>query len=241
MSADLTRLIAEVDAVLLDFDGPVCGVFSGYPARDVAAELVELLHRHGVQPPPSLTTGQDPLEVLRWTGSTGDPGVIRTVEDALCAAERRAVEVARPAPFGREVIVAARQAGLPIVIVTNNSVGAVSAYLAKHRLTGHVSSVVGRAYADPARMKPNPEPILRGAQAVNTEPGRSVIIGDSVSDIDGGRAAGVRLIGYANRPSKVDAFSRAGAEVIVTSMGSIAEALIRRYETADEAAFGPAG
>ena len=68
-----------------------------------------------------------------------------------------------------------------------------------------------------------------------------MIIGDSVSDIDGGRAAGVRIIGYANRPSKVDAFNRAGAEVIVTSMGTIAEALIRRYETADEAARGPAG
>ncbi|HET6483364.1 MAG TPA: HAD family phosphatase [Actinoplanes sp.] len=236
MSADLARLLAEVDAVLLDFDGPVCSVFAGYPARDVAADLVELLDGQGIHPPPSLTTEQDPLEVLRWTGTAGDRVVTRLVEDALCAAELRAVEVAAPTPYGREVIVAARQAGLPVAIVSNNSAGAVSAYLVKHRLNGHVTSVVGRAYADPARMKPSPEPIVRGAQILSTEPNRAVLIGDSKSDIEGGRAAGVRIIGYANRPAKADAFQRAGAEVIVTSMAPIAEALISRSEAGEEAA-----
>ena len=237
MSAELSQLLADVDAILLDFDGPVCGVFSGYPAHDVAADLVELLHRHGIQPPHSLAGEEDPLEILRWAGSAGDQDMTRMVEDALCEAEARAVEVATPTPYGREVIVAARQAGLPVAIVSNNSAGAVTAYLVKHRLTGHVASVVGRAYADPARMKPNPEPIVRGAETVGTKPDRSVIVGDSVSDIEGGKAAGVRIIGFANRPSKSNPLHSAGAEVVVTSMGPIAEALVGRCEAAE----GPAG
>ncbi|PZF84399.1 HAD family hydrolase [Micromonospora deserti] len=226
MTADLGRLLAGVGAVLLDFDGPVCSIFAGYPAPQVAAELVDVLRRHGVDVPPDLASEPDPLEVLRRTGSAGEHGITRAVEDALCAAERRAVETAEPAPYGREVIVAARHAGMPVAVVSNNSAGAVSAYLAAHRLAVYVSSVVGRAYADPNRMKPNPEPILQAARAVGEPPSRCVLVGDSLSDIDGARAAGVGVIGYANRPAKVETFRAAGADVVIASMSELACALI---------------
>ncbi|MFG1607184.1 HAD family hydrolase [Actinoplanes sp. NPDC049265] len=224
MSADLARLLAEVDAILLDFDGPVCGIFAGYPAPKIAAELVELLQRRGVDLPPDLAAETDPLEILRWTGSVGDQAVTRAVEDALCAAECRAVESASPTPYGREVIVAAQQAGLLVAAVSNNSAGAVTAYLTAHRLAGYVSPVIGRAYAEPSRMKPNPEPILQAVQALDIPPGQAVLVGDSLSDIVGATAAGVRSIGYANRPAKVDAFQE--ADVVIESMGALAKALV---------------
>lgn len=242
MNADLDRLFDEVDAILLDFDGPICKIFAGYPARDVAAELVDLLYRHGVNVPAPLASETDPLEVLRWTGSTGDQAVTRTVDNALSAAEGRAVATAAPTPYGREVIVAARQAGLPVAVVSNNSAGAVNAYLAAHRLIGHVAPVIGRAYADPSLMKPNPDPILRAVHALGTSPDRTVLVGDSTSDIEGGRAAGIRVIAYANRPPKVDTLRNAGAEMVITSMGPIAEVLVRRCEQAEEqTSLGRAG
>lgn len=228
MSADLARVLAEVDAVLLDFDGPVCSIFAGYLAPKVAAELVDMLQRRAVAMPPGLTTEPDPLEVLRWADTAGDPVVTRAVEDALCAAELRAVESAEPTPYGREVIVAARQAGLPVAVVSNNSPGAVNAYLSAHRLASYVSPVVGRAYAEPRRMKPNPEPILHAVRALGMSPDRTVLVGDSLSDIEGSRAAGVQSIGYANRPAKAATFRQAGANVVIDSMGAIAIALIER-------------
>ncbi|WBC12964.1 HAD family phosphatase [Micromonospora sp. WMMA1998] len=228
MSADLGRLLGEVGAVLLDFDGPVCSIFAGYPAPQVAAELVDVLRRCGVDVPPDLASEPDPLEVLRRTGATGDQGVTRAVEAALCAAERRAVETAEPTPYGREAVVAARQAGLPVAMVSNNSAGAVDAYLSARRLAAHVSLVVGRAYADPARMKPNPAPILEAVQALAEPPHRCLLVGDSMSDIEGARAAGTRVIGYANRPAKLAAFQAAGADVVITSMGELARLLIER-------------
>ncbi|MFI6240847.1 HAD family hydrolase [Micromonospora sp. NPDC050795] len=231
MNADLSRLLDEVGAVLLDFDGPVCSVFAGYPAPRVAAELVEVLRRCGMAVPPDLTSEPDPLEVLRRIGTTGDQKATQAVEDALCAAERLAVETAEPTPYGREVIVAAREAGFPVAVVSNNSAGAVSAYLAAHRLAVHVSPIVGRAYAAPERMKPNPEPIRQAAHAIGEPPGRCVLIGDSLADIDGARAAEVRVIGYANRPDKVERFRAAGADLVVTNMREIAFALIRRLDT----------
>lgn len=226
MSGNFGLLLGEVGAVLLDFDGPVCSVFAGYPAPQVAAELVDVLRRSGVNVPANLADEPDPLEVLRRTSAFGDQQLTRAIEDALCVAESRAVESAEPTPYGREVIVAARQAGLPVAVVSNNSAAAVTAYLSAHRLAEYVSPVVGRAYADPARMKPNPEPILQAARALGLPPRRCILVGDSTSDIQGARAAGVRAIGYANRPSKADALRSSGADVVITSMKVMASALI---------------
>ncbi|MEV1071086.1 HAD family hydrolase [Micromonospora parva] len=225
MSADLGRLLGEVGAVLLDFDGPVCSIFAGYPAPQVASELVDELRRRGVDVPPDLASEPDPLEVLRRTAATGDHSITRAVEDALCAAERRAVETAEPTPYSREVIVACRQAGIPVAVVSNNSAGAVNAYLSARRLTAHIPLVIGRAYADPDRMKPNPEPILQAVNAVGQLASHCVLVGDSLSDIQGARAARVSVIGYANRPAKVEEFLSARADVVITSMGEIARIL----------------
>ncbi|TCB89252.1 HAD family phosphatase [Micromonospora zingiberis] len=226
MNADLGRLLGDVDTLLLDFDGPVCSIFAGYPAPQVAAELVDVLRRLRVEVPPDLASEPDPLEVLRRTGAVGDQGVTRAIEDALCAAEIRAVETAEPTPYGREVIVAARQAGVPVAVVSNNSAVAVSTYLVAHRLAGYVSPIVGRSYADPDRMKPNPAPILQAVNALGTTAGRCVLIGDSLSDIDGAGAAGVRSIGYANRSAKAERFRAAGADAVITNMGEVATLLI---------------
>ncbi|WP_091425927.1 HAD family hydrolase [Micromonospora tulbaghiae] len=226
MSAELGRLLNQVDAVLLDFDGPVCSIFAGYPAPHVAAELVDVLRGCGVDVPPDLASEPDPLEVLRRIGAAGDRGLTRAVEKALCAAERLAAESAEPTPYGREVIVAARQAGLPVAVVSNNSASAITSYLTAHRLAGYVSPVVGRAYAEPARMKPNPEPVMKAVRALGKAPNRCVLVGDSLSDIEGAHAAGVLAIGYANRPTKADAFRSAGAEAVIVSMSELANALL---------------
>ncbi|SNY58192.1 haloacid dehalogenase superfamily, subfamily IA, variant 3 with third motif having DD or ED [Paractinoplanes atraurantiacus] len=81
------------------------------------------------------------------------------------------------------------------------------------------------------RMKPNPEPILRATQLLGISPARSVLVGDSLSDIEGSRAAGVRSVGYANRPTKADPFRGAGADVVIDSMGQLAEALIANTDS----------
>jgi HAD superfamily hydrolase (TIGR01509 family) len=222
----VARLLARGGPLLLDFDGPICSIFAGYPAPVVASGLVELIQRHGVPLPASVVNEPDPLEVLRWTGQNGTPELAAAVEDALCAAELRAVETAEPTPYGREVIVAARQIGRPVAVVSNNSAGAVTAYLNAHRLAGHVSPVVGRAYGDPAKMKPNPDPIIRAARALGVDPGKCTLIGDSMADIQGGLAAGMPVIGYANKPPKGARLAAAGAAVVVTTMADVANALM---------------
>jgi len=209
--------------LLLDFDGPVCSVFAGYPAPQVARELISLLGELGVSLPPEILSEEDPMVVLQWAGDHPDPKIVVAVEDALCAAELKAVDVAEPTPFGHETILNAAARGIAIAIVSNNSASAVERYLTTQGLAEHVSPVVGRAYADPARMKPSPEPIFKAAQLLDVPARICTLIGDSLSDLGAAKAAGIAIIGYANRDWKVDAFQQ--ADVVVTTMQDIADAL----------------
>ncbi|MFF5295014.1 HAD family hydrolase [Paractinoplanes globisporus] len=209
--------------LLLDFDGPVCSIFGGYPAPDIAAQLIALIDRQGIVAPGEVRSARDPLEVLRWAGEACPAEVTTTIEDALCVAELRASATATPTPFSREVILGARARGLPIAVVSNNSAAAIEAYLSAHDLAGYISPIIGRAYADPLRMKPHPGPLIAAARSLNVAPSRCTLVGDSLTDIEAARAANVAVVGYANRPWKVDAF--AGADAVVTSMGDIATVL----------------
>lgn len=61
-------------------------------------------------------------------------------------------------------------------------------------------------------------------RALGVGPARAVLAGDSLSDITGAHAAGVRSIGYANRPAKAEVFQP--ADVVIESMGALAQALV---------------
>jgi HAD superfamily hydrolase (TIGR01509 family) len=220
--ARLAELLAGTGPLLLDFDGPVCSIFAGYPAPQVAEELRAVLRGLGVELPDTVTAEPDPLEVLRWTGNLGDQALTKAVEDALCLAELRAVDSAEPTPYAREVIVATREARKPLGIVSNNWRGAVANYLRLHRLAIHIRALTGRAYAQPELMKPNPDPVRRTIAELGAEPGECILVGDSLADITAGHAAKAKVIGYANIPHKAEAFTEAGADAIVTSMNDIA-------------------
>jgi HAD superfamily hydrolase (TIGR01509 family) len=226
MTDALAKVLAETGPILLDFDGPVCSIFAGYPAPVVARELRAVLVGRGVELPDTIRAEPDPLEVLRWTGRTGQVDLTHAVEDVLCAAELRAVATAAPTPYAREVIVAARKAERPVAIISNNSASTISAYLTAHRLAGHIHPIVGRTYGQPERMKPSPSPILAAAAALDVAPASCVVVGDSLTDITAAQAAGARIIGYANKPGKAKSFAEVRADAVTTTMADIAVALV---------------
>lgn len=220
----LTKLLRGSEAVLFDFDGPVCELFAGHPSMRVADELRALLGSHGVDVPQSILTTADPLEVLRWTGANR-PDLLEPAELAQVANEVAAAESAKPTPGGHEAIEAASQSGRSVGIVSNNSADAITVYLDQHGLADHVTSVVGRARGNPGQMKPEPDPILRASSQLGIAPAACVLVGDSPSDIEAARKARVTSIGYAKRPSRFSELAQAGAEVVIGSMTEMADSL----------------
>jgi HAD superfamily hydrolase (TIGR01509 family) len=97
------------------------------------------------------------------------------------------------------VVLGACASGVPVAVVSNNSAVAIRPYLTAHDLATYVTTIIGRAYADPRRMKPHPGRVLDAMHALGAGPGSCVLVGDSLADIDAAPAAGVAAIGYANR------------------------------------------
>ena len=220
----LIEVISGTKALLLDFDGPVCSVFAGYAAGLVAEDLRTSLRREGVTFPADIAATRDPLQILRWAGDT-HPGITQLADDVLTAAEQRAVATAKPTAGSHEVILTATRTGRQVAIVSNNSHAAIVAYLEHHQLTPHVRVVVGRAYAQPALMKPHTHSVAKALNALGVDASVSVLIGDSPPDMEAARAMHVPTIGYAKDPERATGLWEAQAEMVISSMHALATAL----------------
>ncbi|GAA2352336.1 hydrolase [Catellatospora methionotrophica] len=224
MSDDLTvgEILNGSRIILLDFDGPVCGVFSGISDMTVAAHCREVIHRHSFSLPPSIEVQRDPLEVLRYAATLGDQ-TLREVEDCLRAAEMKAVAIADATPYAFDFIRKAGAVGKPIAIVSNNSAEAIASYLERHQLREGVGPIVGRPHSRPDLMKPDPWAVGEALRQLSAEAGSAVLVGDSTTDIEVAVIAGVRSIGFANKAGKAEALQRAGATTVVEGREGMAE------------------
>ncbi|OII63251.1 hypothetical protein BJP40_24935 [Streptomyces sp. CC53] len=221
----LTALLAECDAVLFDFDGPICDVFRGVPAPDVAKDLAALLAEIAPALGDAARATEDPM-VVHQLSRQGGEDVLSAVETALTAAEVRAVSVAGvPTSGATEALKAARESGRQVAVVSNNSAECVHAYLSSQGLSDSVEAVIGRPILRPDRMKPSPHLLFEAASLLGVAARRAVLIGDSVTDIEASGAAGAMSVGYANKPGKQEALRSVGADVVVLDMGEVARAL----------------
>ncbi len=222
----LAQLVEPAQWVLLDFDGPVCDIFAGYPAASIAEELLDKIAADGNSVAPALMGERDPLQVLRVVGRMYGPDVTRTIEEAFTAAEVQAVPDAVPTPGAIEVIEAAQSTGRSLAIVSNNSRQAVLAYLRANRLDGFFRSIVGR-YEDmnPALLKPSPHLVQLAIQGEDVSPAACMLVGDSITDIEAAAAASVVGIGLANKPGKNEAMVDVGADAVLGTMNELAIAL----------------
>src|SRR4051812_15607985 len=90
----LGQMLAAAEAVLFDFDGPICSVFDGYPAQQITRELRELAGtvRHDLDE--ALNEATSPHELLLAVAD--EPQLAVLLERALQDAELRAVDTALP-------------------------------------------------------------------------------------------------------------------------------------------------
>lgn len=221
-SETAAELVAQAQAVLLDFDGPICSVFAGYRAHEVAAEIMKRAAAAGYLLRPD--DPDDPISVYKAT--TGmDPDVIAAVEDALVEEESTALSRTEPHPGVPELVRQLHTAGHRLVIVTNNGAGPVSTFIERHGLAGDVEKVIGRDPRRPSLLKPSPDSILRALAHLDLPPEHGVFVGDSTSDVDAGHAAGLPVVGYANKPGKDQRLRDADADAIITSMGDLVATL----------------
>ncbi len=221
-SQAIAAIISRTRHLLLDFDGPVCSIFAGTPASQVADQLRHSLKAAGFALPREAEGEPDPLEVFRIVATTGLEAA--TAQQLLTTFETRAVARARPTPGAADLIITAYRTGRTVTIVSNNSSAAITKYLADHRLSDYVRAVLGRD-DDPDRMKPSPYRVREAVGSLDADPHQCIFVGDSDTDVLAGKLAGVPVIGYANKPGKADTLIRAQADAMTADLAEITTAL----------------
>lgn len=88
----------------------------------------------------------------------------------------------------REVVRWARQAGLPVGVVTSKGRGMTTRSLAHVGLLDAFDVII--TAHDTVRHKPDPLPVQHALAAINVPPSRALFVGDSTHDMYAGRAAG---------------------------------------------------
>jgi HAD superfamily hydrolase (TIGR01509 family) len=143
----------------------------------------------------------------------------------LTQLETLAATTAQPTPGAADLITAAHQTGRTVTIVSNNSSHAITQYLADHHVPAHITAIIGRDDSDPALMKPSPYRVRIAVGSLQAEPEDCVFIGDTLTDVLAGLLGGVTVIGYANKPGKTEALTRAGAQAVTSDLAEITTAL----------------
>ena len=216
----LADVLDQARCLLIDFDGPICDIYAGLTDSTVADRLRKVITGQGVAMPDQTTNSHDPIAVFDYA-ATVSPALGELIEAEMTGQEVEAVATARPVPYVHEVVTSARGTGRLIAVVSNNSERAVRAYLDQHGLADRVDLVSARTTADPALLKPSPHLLEQAIGGLDASPAECVIIGDSVTDVQAARTAGIRSIGYANTPGKRDAFAAEHATAIIDSLADL--------------------
>lgn len=88
---------------------------------------------------------------------------------------------------------------------------AVARYLDRKGLAELVIHIEGRDPRNPALLEPHPALLERAVEAAEGSVHSTLLVGDSVTDLAAARAAGVRSVGYANRPGEGSGPRRCGS------------------------------
>ncbi|MFG2501616.1 HAD family hydrolase [Streptomyces sp. NPDC048441] len=227
-TAKLRELIVPARFVLFDFDGPICRLFAGHSAEQIASDQVRWLEERGLH---GLLTEEeraepDPHAVLRAVDRR-HPGsdLVVELEERLTQQELAAAPSAWPTPYADPLIMTWHAMGSGLAVTTNNSPRAVSRYLEDRRLTQcFTPHIYGRTH-DLHLLKPDPYCLNRALSAMGAPPSAALMIGDAPTDFVAAEEAGVGFLGYARNARKAELLRKAGAVSVVSSLEPVLRVL----------------
>ncbi|WP_247706148.1 HAD family hydrolase [Streptomyces liliiviolaceus] len=225
---NLYAVIEQARFVLFDFDGPICRLFAGHSAEDVAKDLVRWLEQQGLR---ELLTEEervhpDPMAVL-YAVNRRHPhsDLVVELEDRLTQQELKAAPSAWPTEFADPLIRTWSAIGVRLAVATNNSPRTAASYLEGRGLADcFVPNIYGRTH-DLDQLKPHPHCLNRAMNALGAAPRSTLMIGDAPSDHQAAERAGVQFLGYARNSHKEKLLRDAGAEHVVGSLEPVLQAL----------------
>ncbi|MFJ2774079.1 HAD family hydrolase [Streptomyces sp. NPDC087300] len=207
--------------MLFDFDGPICHLFAGRAAKQVAQDQVRWLEEQGLRDllADGVREEPDPYLVLRAVDRRR-PGsdLVAELEENLTQQELGAVASAMPTAYVDPLIRTWSAVGARLAVTTNNSPRAVNRYLASRGLVECFAPHVYGRTQDLHLLKPHPHCLERAVKAMGADRAATLMIGDTPSDYQAAQRAEVRFLGYARNVRKARLLREAGATHVVESL-----------------------
>jgi len=163
----------RISAVLFDFDGTL--------TKPDALDFSIIKETLGCP---------DEIPVLEFVESIADHEERTAAFDELNRFESLGAADSDPNPGAENLIRTIHSKGLPMGLITRNSIDAVKAALKNFNGVSLDDFDIVITRDDPVKPKPSPEGILLASKKLNVEPQHILMVGDYVFDIDAGRSAG---------------------------------------------------
>lgn len=217
---DPSTLVRSAELLLVDFDGPLARLLPGGRWLELSAQVQA---RAGELGGPRLATAlegeTDHVQCLRLVHELA-PDLLPPLADLVTRAELESAHQVAPAPHAVDFLEQGLDRGATVVVVTNNDPGVVPLVLDRARpgLAARLT-VLGRVADRAHDLKPSPAMLLEALAGSGSQPDRAVLLGDSVTDVQAGLAAGVPVVGVAEDASRRDDLLAAGAVAVVADLG----------------------
>ena len=202
--------------IAFDLDGTLIDT-----APDLAASLNAVLAEQGLAPvsmeAARTMVGHGAKAMIeRGYAATGIPlppeATPRFVERFIEIYRARIADESRPFPGCLEALEALEDAGAVLVVATNKRTDLAVAVIEALGMTRHFAAIVGADMAPAA--KPDARHILFAVEEADGDPEMAIMVGDSATDVNGAKNAGVPVIavsfGYTDFPA-----AELGADVVI--------------------------
>ena len=124
------------------------------------------------------------------------------------------------------------QQKVPLAVVTNKPMLFTKALLKSLRLSRYFHFVVGGDSLP--QKKPDPAPLLHVIQQLDAEPEACWMVGDSINDVQAGRAAGCKVAAVSYGYNHGEDIADSGPDLLVDRLDALDLTLVANFETDED-------
>ncbi|MET7478594.1 HAD-IA family hydrolase [Streptomyces sp. NPDC005648] len=222
--AAVRELLDSAQAVLFDFDGPVCDLFGDESTSPVAKKIRRMAKGVWRELDPQVEFCDDSHGVLRCLRDMYDrrphgeldPSPLAEAERIVAEFECEVVLEARTAPHFVTLVRLLLELPRRLAIVSNNAERPIRMYLRKLDLEGEFE-VFGRDPENAGHMKPDPHCVERALDHLGIEPSHCLLVGDQITDLKAAQSVGTPFLGYTQDEVRRVEMRKYGAHSVVLS------------------------
>jgi len=227
MSSDRNKLF--VDAVIFDMDGTLID------SIDIYFEIVEIALKRLELPQVSRKKILDAAETGDFNWDLILPDEVKNKKDEIIAAAWEVINEIAPQMFAENIeLIRGADTILQNISASIPKIGLVTStqrqYL-KNKMQPLKSAGVDKLFEviitsdDVANRKPDPNPLIECAKRLDVNPGKCVYVGDTRTDMQAGKAAGMRTVGVLTGFDDYESLNKETPDAIIDSVRNLTEVI----------------